>query len=487
MHIYNLGAHFLMFKGKMKKILSATLFVGISLTLAACDWETILLEESSDSSSMGYYQFVNLVAQSPAIEIMVEDESIGELAFGDASSIEQVSNDSYDLEFNQILPNSTNDEFTSGDSISVSKNKTSTYIIYGDTDAPSSLTLTTDISDLYDEDFDEDYDAIIQFINLSNSAADIDVYWLNEGEDLLNKVADYTLAYEASSDEIEIESGSYKLVLTESGTDIIIASTDGITIADGDAQIFALTSYLIAGSDDQVNTIVNIESDGGRKLTNEAQAANVRFLHGISAPDYLDVYLDIYLTDANNDDEASLIASALEFGALSDSVDIEIENIDSGDTRNFYLLDNTTEDKIDTFSVDMQPSSRTLILTSGDTSSAITVNDNEEDLRVIDTHAKILVSHNISDIKSDAIDVLILNEGANPDSYSAQVELSYMNNEDYELESGDYDIYIYNASTDELIIETSLRGIEKGDVINLIATDYTYGGTPYELQTHINN
>ncbi|WP_299573117.1 DUF4397 domain-containing protein [uncultured Shewanella sp.] len=471
----------------MKKILSATLFVGISLTLAACDWDTILLEESSDSSSMGYYQFVNLVAQSPAIEIMVEDESIGELAFGDASSIEQVSNDSYDLEFNQILPNSTNDEFTSSDSISVSKNKTSTYIIYGDTYAPSSLTLTTDISDLYDEDFDEDYDAIIQFINLSSSAADIDVYWLKEGEDLLNKVADHTLAYEASSDEIEIESGVYKLVLTESGTDIIIASTDSITIADGDAQIFALTSYLIAGSDDQVNTIVNIETDGGRKLTNEAQAANVRFFHGISAPDYLDVYLDIYLTDANNDDEASLIASALEFGTLSDSVDIEIENIDTGDTRNYYLMDNTTEDKIDTFSVDMQPGSRTLILTSGDTSSAITVNDNEEDLRVIDTHAKILVSHNISDIKSDAIDVLILNDGANPDSYSAQIELSYMGNDDYELESGDYDIYIYNASTDELIIETSLRGIEKGDVINLIATDYTYGGTPYELQTHINN
>ncbi len=487
MHVYNLGAHFLMFKGKMKKILSATLFVGISLTLAACDWDTILLEESSDSSSMGYYQFVNLVAQSPAIEIMVEDESIGELAFGDASSIEQVSNDSYDLEFNQILPNSTNDEFTSSDSISVSKNKTSTYIIYGDTYAPSSLTLTTDISDLYDEDFDEDYDAIIQFINLSSSAADIDVYWLKEGEDLLNKVADHTLAYEASSDEIEIESGVYKLVLTESGTDIIIASTDSITIADGDAQIFALTSYLIAGSDDQVNTIVNIETDGGRKLTNEAQAANVRFFHGISAPDYLDVYLDIYLTDANNDDEASLIASALEFGTLSDSVDIEIENIDTGDTRNYYLMDNTTEDKIDTFSVDMQPGSRTLILTSGDTSSAITVNDNEEDLRVIDTHAKILVSHNISDIKSDAIDVLILNDGANPDSYSAQIELSYMGNDDYELESGDYDIYIYNASTDELIIETSLRGIEKGDVINLIATDYTYGGTPYELQTHINN
>jgi hypothetical protein len=127
-----------------------------------------------------------------------------------------------------------------------------------------------------------------------------------------------------------------------------------------------------------------------------------------------------------------------------------------------------------------------LILTSGNTSSAITVNNNEEDLRVIDTHAKLLVSHSIEDIKSDAIKVVIVNDGGNPDSYAAQVELSYMNNDEYEVESGDYDIYIYNASSGELIIETTLHGVEKGDVINLIATDYQYSGTPYQLHSNFN-
>ncbi|MEZ9138804.1 MULTISPECIES: hypothetical protein [unclassified Shewanella] len=220
-----------MFKGKKQKTIITSLIVGISLTLTACEWAEDLLDEVSDStSSTGYYQFVNLVPQSPIIEFLVDDQSIAELAFGDASTIESVAKDSYDLGFNQILPNSSNDEFTSNDGVSVSNDIISTYIIYGDTDVPSSLTLTTDISELFDEDFDENYDAIIQFIHLSNSAFDIDVYWLNEGEDLLNKVADHTLSYENSSDEVEIQSGIYKLVLTESGTDNIIASSDSITV-----------------------------------------------------------------------------------------------------------------------------------------------------------------------------------------------------------------------------------------------------------------
>lgn len=476
-----------MFKGKKQKTIITSLIVGISLTLTACEWAEDLLDEVSDStSSTGYYQFVNLVPQSPIIEFLVDDQSIAELAFGDASTIESVAKDSYDLGFNQILPNSSNDEFTSNDGVSVSNDIISTYIIYGDTDVPSSLTLTTDISELFDEDFDENYDAIIQFIHLSNSAFDIDVYWLNEGEDLLNKVADHTLSYENSSDEVEIQSGIYKLVLTESGTDNIIASSDSITVSTGDVQIFALTNYLTAGSDDPVYSIINIETDSARELTNEAQAAKIRFSHGISAPDYSDIFLDIYLSDPDIDNEANLIANTLEFGALSNLVDIEIENVDTSDTRSFYIMDSIKEEKIDTFSVDLQPSSRMLILTSGDTSSSITVNDYEEELRIIDTHAKVLISHSIDDIKSDAIDVLIINDGSNPDTYSAQIELSYMGNADYELESGDYDVYIYNASTGELIIETSLRGIEKGEVVNLIATDYTYGGTPYQLHTYYN-
>jgi hypothetical protein len=458
----------------MKKVLCTALLSALIINLTACG--------SGSSDAKGYYQFVNLVPQSPSIEVMVEDESIGELEYGDASTIEYVSKGSYDLEFNQILPNSENDEYTSDDSVSVAKKKISTYIMYGDTDAPSSITLRTDVSDLFDDDFDEDdYDAIIQFANLGDESTDIDVYLLDEGEDLLNKVADYTLSYGDDSDEVEVEEGDYKIIITESGSDTILASSDNITISEGDAQIFAYTEYESAGSDDLVSAIVQIKTDGGYTLTNEEQPANVRFSHGVTSTDYVDVYL----TDSDTG-TSSEIASLIEFGGISDNVEIDIDDVDDGDSRSFYIVDNDTSEKLDTFSLDLEPASRLLVLMSGDNTSSITVNDNEEDLRVIDTHAKLLVSHSIEDIKTDSIEVIIVSDGGNPDYYSAQVELSYLGNDEYEIESGDYDIYIYNASTDELIIETSLRGVEEGDVINLIATDYEDGGSPYQLQSYVN-
>ncbi|WP_166425207.1 DUF4397 domain-containing protein [Paraglaciecola sp. 20A4] len=464
-----------MFKKKFKTVFFNTIITALALNLCACD-----LSSSSDTDAKGYYQFVNLVPQSPAIEVVLEDESLDELAYGDASAIDYVSKGSYDLAFNQILPNSQNDEFTSSDSVNVSKNKISTYVMYGDSDAPSSITFQTDISDLFDDDFDDDYDAIIQFANLADLNTDIDVYLLAEGEDLLNKVADFTLPYSDDSDEVEVEKGVYKIIVTESGTDTILASSDSITISTGDAIIFAFTGYLVAGSDELINAIVEIETDGARLLTNEAQSANVRFTHGISNSNYLDVYL------TGTDGDATLLASTLEFDTISDTFNIDIDDVDEGDTRYFYLVDNDTSEKIDTFTLNLQPSSRLLVLTAGDSASSITVNDNEEDLRVISTHAKLLINHSIDDIKSNAIEVVIVSDGGNPDSYTPQVELSYMSNEQYELESGDYDIYIYNASSGELIIETSLRGVDEGDVIDLIATDYAYGGSPYQLQTYFN-
>jgi hypothetical protein len=447
------------------------------LGLTACNLDT-----SSSSDAKGYYQYVNLVPQSPAIEVMVENESIGELEYGDASAIDYVSKQSYDLEFNQILPNSENDEFTSADSVSVVKNKISTYIMYGDTEAPSSITLRTDVADLYADDFDEDdYDAIIHIANLADQNTDIDVYLLAEGEDLLNKVADYTLSYGDDSEEIEVAKGVYKIIMTQAGTDTILASSDSIKIVKGDAQIFVLSAYQIAGSDDLVNVIVQIKADGGYMLTNEQQAASLRFSHGVTNT----YYLDVYLTNENADTSTE-IASTIEFGAISDAVAIDIDDVDAGDTRYFYLMDHDTNEKLDTFSLNLQPASRLLVMTSGDALSSITVNDNEEDLRVIDTHAKLLISHSIKDIKSNSIEVIIVSDGGNPAYYSPQVELSYLGDEQYELESGDYDIYVYNASNGELIIETTLRGVEEGDVINLIATDYAYGGSPYKLQTFFN-
>ena len=80
----------------------------------------------------------------------------------------------------------------------------------------------------------------------------------------------------------------------------------------------------------------------------------------------------------------------------------------------------------------------------------------------------------------------VIEQGSNPDSYEASDNISYLSSLNIETEAGDYDIYVYDADTDDLLLETTVYDIEKGDVINLILSDYDYGGAPYQLFRYTN-
>ncbi|MEP2603706.1 MAG: DUF4397 domain-containing protein, partial [Paraglaciecola sp.] len=131
------------------KILRFTAFA-IPVILYGCS-----LEEEEDSSGTGYYQFVNLAPQSPAIEFVVDDSTIDELDYAQATDYENVSTGSYDIEFNQILPNSEEDNFIDDETLHVDKKKLHSFILYGDASSPSSFEMEMDISDVYDDDFED--------------------------------------------------------------------------------------------------------------------------------------------------------------------------------------------------------------------------------------------------------------------------------------------------------------------------------------------
>ena len=38
---------------------------------------------------------------------------------------------------------------------------------------------------------------------------------------------------------------------------------------------------------------------------------------------------------------------------------------------------------------------------------------------------------------------------------------------DVEIEAGDYDVYVYDSETDDLLLETTLYDVQASDVINL--------------------
>lgn len=465
-----------MFKFNLKKTSLVLLNAFAILSLSGCDSLIDLSDDDDDGT--GYYRFVNLSAQGTVIEVDVDDSAFANLDFSEASALTSVETETYDLTFNQILPNTENNSFIDDDSLSVTSNKIHSYILYGESDSPLALEVITDIYTLFDEDFADDYDyGLLQFVNVADQSGDYDIYVVDAGDDLLNATADSTLAYLEQSADLELDPGYYKIIITESGTDNILVESDNITITTGEAYLYSIVSYKVATSDTERMAVVEIDADSSRMLTNDAQPASLRFNHGISDNYLVDIYVD-------EGDERTSLVTDLAFGDISEEISLSID--EDGESKDFYIVDSETEETIDSFTLDLGPDSQLDILTAGLESTTIRVNDAEEDLRTIDSHAKIIFSHAIDDENDDSLEFLIVEDGANPDSYTAQVTLTYLTSEEYEIEQGDYVIYVYNADTDELLLEKNLYGLSAGDVVNLTATESEYGGSPYELHNVFN-
>lgn len=462
----------------LKKTFPLLLSVVSALSLTACD-SLIDLTDDDDDDSLGYYRFVNLSAQGTVISIEVDDTESASLDFSEASSLVTVDTDSYDLTFNQQLPNTENSSFIDDDTITVSGDSIHSYILYGDSDSPSALEITTDVDTLFDDDFSDDYDyGLLQFVNVADTNDSYDVYVVDSGDDLLNESTDATLAFLEQSADLALDSGYYKIIITESGTDNILVESDNITISTGEAYLYSIVSYKVATSDTERMAVIEIDEDEARMLTNDAQPAYVRFNHGISDNYLVDIY------EVDGDDAVTILVSDLAFGDISDEISFSVD--EDGESKDFYIVDSETEQTIDSFSLDLVPDSQLNILTAGLESSTIKTNDTDEDLRTINTHAKVIFSHAIDDESDESLEFLLIEDGANPESYDAQVTLTYLTSEEYEIEQGDYVVYVYNSDSGDLLLEEKVYGLSEGDTVNLTATESEYGGSPYELHATFN-
>lgn len=466
---------------RLKKLALFPLIAFSIAGLTACSWDDVeeLFEDDDDSSSSGYgyYQYVNLIPQSPEVEFVVEDESLGDIGFTESTVPEYVSTGTYDIEFNQILPNTEDDNFIDDDTMKVTKNSLHSYILYGDNDAPDNYELEIDISDVFDDDFDDGY-AMVQFVNLASTDELVDCYLLDADDSLVNKTADYSLSLTDSSGDVEVDEGDYKIVFTESGTDTILAMKDDITMDEGEALAYVLVSYEVAGGVDTTRySIIELNSEGSRQLSNEAASGYVRISNGIT---------DATSISVGQDSSSNFVDTGVEFGGVSAQITIDITDSDEAEEVDFYLVSDDDDSTVDSFSLDVYADDQVLIISAGDADSSVTVNDEDEDLRIIETHVKLLLSHSIDSESSNDLEVLIIEEGSNVDSYDPEGSIGYLESELYEIEAGDYEIYVYDTDSGDLLVDGTINKLEKGDVVNLTVTDYETGGSPYQIYETFN-
>ncbi|MBL4630354.1 MAG: DUF4397 domain-containing protein [Paraglaciecola sp.] len=317
---------------------------------------------------------------------------------------------------------------------------------------------------------------MLQFINLASSDETVDVYLLEADDNLINKVADYTLMLADSSGDSEVNEGDYKIVFTESGSDTIIAQKNDISIDEGDALSYVLVSYVVAGSQKNRYSIVELSENGSRRLTNQAADGHLRVVNGISNTSGISIATG---------DRTNIIESNIELGALSADILVPISSSGEAESTTVFILNSDDGSQLESTTLNIYADEQILLISAGDTRSTVSVNETDEDLRIIDTHVKILISHAIYAENDDALQVLIIEEGGNPDSYDTELSVSYLDSESYEVEAGNYDLYIYNSSA-ELLLEYTLYNLQEGDVVNLVTTDFETGGSPYQIAEYVN-
>ncbi|MBW8192934.1 DUF4397 domain-containing protein [Neiella marina] len=449
--------------------------LGVSLT--ACN---ISEDEDDDSSTgYGYFRFANLVAGSSDIELVMDDSSFAEIGFAEASELEAVTKGSYDLEFNQILPNTDNDNFIDDSDVTIKTDYIYSYLLYGDDpDAPEALTIRTDVDDLYDDDYD-DGQARFQFFQASSDLADVDIYLVEEGDDTLNQSVYTSLSYMSESEEFDHDEGIYKIIVTESGSDSVLIEADNISIEEANAYVFALVSYDIANSDSPRYALVVLDSSGARMVTNDAQTAVVRINNAMANTDGIDVY-------QTKGDDLTLVASDLYFGESSDGYEMDISDVDDGDNVTFYIYDAGADIETDSALIsddyDVEPDSQRMIVLAGDRTDDVVMASGEQDLSIQKTHAKLIFTHAIDTESSDYLEIVVVEDGGDPDNYNTAVTLSYLGSEEYEIEQGDYQVYVYREDDGVWLAELNLNNLEEADVVSLTVTESQYGGTPYEIQ-----
>ena len=226
-----------------------------------------------------------------------------------------------------------------------------------------------------------------------------DRYILDADSSLTNQSASYTLSLADVSGDTELDAGDYKIVFTESGTDTILAMKNDITIEEGEALSYVLVSYDSAGIEDSFFSIVELNSSGARQLTNEAQDSYLRASNNITNTSAISVAQS---TTSN------LVAEDIYFGELSDFILIAIDDPDEATNVDIYLRDSDSQAVLESTSIDFHADEIALLLGSGNANSTVTSYSNTEDLRIIETHAKLLFSHNIDNESSTSISVKVI-------------------------------------------------------------------------------
>ena len=274
------------------------------LLLAACT------DTRETAAGQGFVRAIHAVPEFGAVSFLIEETQLDPLDYLDTSALREFDALEYDFNFDGI-------DGATGDLIrlarttrSIGVDETVTFVLHGTPAAPEITTIT-----IPERLFDAAETVLeLAFAHFSRDAAAVDVYAGETGFDPATLAPLVTgLTPGTASDLVEIESGTYEIVMTAAGDPAnILIRAEALGFSARDTQLVTLLDTAGELNGAHALSIGGVLVTG--RLADDGAPSRVQLVHASPATGAIDVFLD--------DDLVNPIVAGLAPGTLSVPVDI---------------------------------------------------------------------------------------------------------------------------------------------------------------------
>jgi hypothetical protein len=435
------------------------------LTLAGCLSALILAACSGDSSfpeatGKGSIRAINAIETSPVIAFLIEERTIGSVAFKESSMSASYDDLSYNFNFEVLFIGDTARTRIATQPLDVVANKDYTFIISGAVSAPAITIWEGDQREWGEAETVTEF----RFGHTAASEDPVDVYLAAPDVAPADGAEIGTLAFGEVLPAIEMPAGEYVVTITSAGdeADILFSSTSFVTLA-----ATSLLFNLFDGDANDVSELAlhsfNTTSGGTAVFTDSRLMPTLRFFHASKELGLVDIFIEDLLAMP----PPVPLVSSHAFKDVTDDISVATGTLPLAyTTANEILMIHLQED------LNLSAAFRWNVFLFGPAGSP-QISVSRTNRRSVETVAKFTLLQTASN--HETTDLYIVDRGVDisaEDVFPTVVGITVSGIPiSSQLAAGSYDLYLTTSGEKTEVAGPFELDVALGDVVQLIAYD----------------
>lgn len=416
-------------------------------------------DDDDDDPDPSQVRVINLVDGSPTLRFELDSIQLGDVSYGQASSLTDVENETYDLTVSYFDADGDDEiEIIEEEEVRVRLEDELTLIVTGALESPVLTELELPLVDL-----DDTGTAELLYFHGASSRSAVDIYLSSDPDSTsINGISPIALNVGESTDLTPADGGSYRLLVTESGSSELIFDSGEFDINAETRRLFMTTNYFGPGGDLRM---VRINQESASNFIDEGFPTALRIANMI--PDEAEV--DILF----NGEE---VAADLEFGRFSDYIELDPSLVDIEITLPDQPLAVLYDDDRQLISGEF----RTLVVTGLSASNQVTGRFFLDEQRRIETAARLSIV-NASPGTGNLDAYLLLPGQSVEDIDPVFTNLTLLTNGTDLVEGRTYDLVFTRAEEETIVLGPERLTLINGGIYTVVISDADGGGTPSDI------